>query len=96
MTWYAVYDERRGTLLSTGTVLADPMPAGVTAVALAGPPDWQTHAWNPTARAFDPRVPEAPPPSAAELIMEQPEVVAMTAETRTAVRVAADRVLGTR
>ena len=34
-TWYAVIDRTTGEILSTGTVLADPMPAELEAIELA-------------------------------------------------------------
>jgi hypothetical protein len=36
--WYAVIDEATGEALSFGTVLADPLPAGMEAIPIDGPP----------------------------------------------------------
>lgn len=56
--WHAVHDAS-GALVSLGTVLADPLPAGLTAVALAGEPDPLTHEWSAQELAFVPRAAEA-------------------------------------
>lgn len=47
--WYAVHDAT-GTLVSTGTVIADPLPDGLTAVAVGETrPEGD---WNPATRTF--------------------------------------------
>ena len=45
-TWYAVYNNADGSLESIGTVVANPLPPGVTAVALASPPDLAQVQWD--------------------------------------------------
>lgn len=43
---YLIID-RDGRLVSESSVVADPLPDGLTAVALAERPDWATHRWDP-------------------------------------------------
>jgi len=50
--WYAVYKSDSGELVSTGTVVADILPAGLEAVALTAAPDHQNEQWIASARAF--------------------------------------------
>lgn len=57
MTVYAIHDSQ-GTLVSVGTVIANPLPAGLTAVTLAagdarGLQDG-SRSWNPTTKAVEP------------------------------------------
>jgi hypothetical protein len=57
--WWAVVDGD-GALVSVGTVLADPLPDGLTAVEVAGPGDGRP--WDPQAQAWgDAPAPPAPP-----------------------------------
>lgn len=46
--WYAVYKTATRELWSVGTVPADPMPAGLAALALAEQPNLETHVWDPS------------------------------------------------
>lgn len=46
--WYAIYRTDTRELWSVGTVPADPMPAGLAALALAEQPDLATHVWDPS------------------------------------------------
>jgi hypothetical protein len=55
MVWYAVYDSALGTLLSEGTVLANPLPPGHTAVDVGSEPNRRTHIWDEASHAFVPR-----------------------------------------
>jgi len=48
--WYAIHDAA-GKLVSTGTVIADPLPAGLTAVPVGE--TQPTGDWNPATRSFD-------------------------------------------
>lgn len=50
-TWYAIYATATGELVSIGTVVADPLPAGMAAKALAGDPAGKQ--WNSTTLVFD-------------------------------------------
>ncbi|MDZ5457004.1 hypothetical protein [Azohydromonas lata] len=45
--------------MSLGTVLADPLPAGLSAVPLAGEPDTATQQWHAETLSFVPRTAEA-------------------------------------
>lgn len=56
--WHAVYRTATGELVSVGTVLADPMPAGLSVLSLAGEPDAATHEWDAALLAFVPHPPE--------------------------------------
>lgn len=52
MPWYALHDGN-GRLVSVGTVLADPLPPGMTAVDLgATAPDFRASMWDETTRLF--------------------------------------------
>lgn len=44
--WFTVYRESDGSVISTGTVIADPLPPGMVKKALSGRPDPETD-WNP-------------------------------------------------
>lgn len=55
--WYAVYRAQDGGLVSQGTVVADPLPEGLVAVALGE--ERPAGVWNPATRSFDP-APTAP------------------------------------
>ena len=52
MTYSALYETATGKLVSTGTVIADPLPGHLTRLDLAGPPDLSTHEWNETTKSF--------------------------------------------
>ncbi|MGE4163853.1 MAG: hypothetical protein AB7G23_19165 [Vicinamibacterales bacterium] len=57
MTWFGVYREDTGDLVSLGTVVANPLPAGLAAQDLgATRPDLADAEWDPTLRAMKPRV----------------------------------------
>ena len=60
--WYAVYRASDGELLSVGTDIANPLPAGVTAVLLAEQPDFAKVEWEPGSRNMRPKPPPPPPP----------------------------------
>jgi hypothetical protein len=50
--WYAVYDMATGALVSVGTVIADPLPSGMSSQALVAEPTGLR--WNTTTLAFEP------------------------------------------
>lgn len=50
MAWYAVWRTADGELVSTGTVLADPLPAGLASFDFVTP---QTGVWNKVTHVFD-------------------------------------------
>ncbi len=56
--WFAVYQESDGELVSVGTVLADPLRAGLAIKRISGPPGREV--WNPTTLVFDPLPPRPP------------------------------------
>ena len=76
MTTYAVHDETGG-LLSIGTVLADPLPDGLTAVALsdddAAVLATQGGSWDPSTLAVVFVAPEPPPPDPVDELRAQVE-----------------------
>lgn len=49
-TWHAVYRLSDGALVSVGTVVADPLPDGLAAVPVDGPPGERT--WDGATLAF--------------------------------------------
>lgn len=69
--WYAIHRNDNGELVSVGTEVADPLPAGLTALALAEQPSFRTHRWNAVARAMEP----IPPPTDDDLLAQQPRKV---------------------
>jgi hypothetical protein len=52
---YLVIDDATGALVSEGTVLADPLPAGLVVIAVPEAPDWAAVEWAVTIRALRPR-----------------------------------------
>lgn len=50
--WYAVIETATGRLLSTGTVLADPMPKGLEAIEIGDEPP--AGEWNTKTLQFEP------------------------------------------
>lgn len=71
MTWYAVHRSDNGELVSVGTEVADPLPVGLTALALAEQPSFRTHRWSAVTRAMEP----IPPPTDDDLLAQQPRKV---------------------
>lgn len=59
--WYMVYRTADGEAVSSGTAVADPLPAGLATVAIDGPIDPAVEWWDPATRAVVPRA--ATPPS---------------------------------
>ena len=58
MTWYAIYRLSDGELVSVGTSVADPLPAGLGVTNLgANPP---TGVWNKLTHVFDAAAPVRP------------------------------------
>ena len=52
MTWYAIYRLSNGELVSTGTSVADPLPAGLGVTNLGENPPLGV--WNSVTHTFDP------------------------------------------
>lgn len=82
--WYAVIERITGELVSTGTVLADPLPADLEALALTEPVNFETQAWDVPGQQFVARTAPDPLPDLVAVFkatwLEQPETVA-TAQT---------------
>lgn len=55
MALFAVVEDATGKLLSIGSVVVDPLPAGIVVLPIVGPPDG---IWNPTTRSFTARPPD--------------------------------------
>ena len=54
MVWYALYETINGKLVSVGTVIADPLPTGLTSISLPDKPA-DNQMWDEVTRAFVPR-----------------------------------------
>lgn len=50
--WYAVCDKATGELISTGSVIADPLPDHLEKIELAQAPDWKTQDWDAEKKAL--------------------------------------------
>jgi len=88
MAEYAVVVRASGELVSTGTVLADPLPAQYEAIVLARKPDWSTDLWDLGTRALVAR-PTAPPlRDRVDDIMAEPEFLLLNTLNRDGTRAA--------
>lgn len=83
MAWYALVRDSDGELVSIGTVLANPLPAGIVALALPGEPSYSTTIWDAGTRTFITR-PLPPPMSdrADDVIADSDLAVLLTNDTR--------------
>ena len=54
MAYYAIYVTATGELKSQGSIVADPLPSGLTAVDIVNPPADDTM-WDAASRSFVPR-----------------------------------------
>lgn len=54
MNWHAIYSSATGALISIGTVVADPLPAGLASKVLGEPQP--VGSWDPAVREFVPAV----------------------------------------
>jgi hypothetical protein len=68
MAWFAVYRLADGELVSTGTVIADPLPEGLAAKEIDGDPAGLV--WNAAALQF-----EAPPPPDLSQVMVDTDAI---------------------
>lgn len=67
MSWYAVYQSVDGKLLSIGSVLADPLPDGLTAKSYENQPDLTQVNWDAMALDFLPIVAPDPDPEITQM-----------------------------
>ena len=85
MAWFAVYEKATGRLVSTGTVVADPLDSGLEKVALAAAPNFSAQEWDPAAKAL---VAKAAAISRVEMLVGDSAVAAMLAKLTVAERIA--------
>ena len=85
MTWFAIYEKATGRLVSTGTVVADPLDPGLEKVALAAAPEFGAQDWDPTAKAL---VAKAPATTRVDMLVGDAAVAAMLAKLTPAERIA--------
>ncbi len=99
MTWVTVYDEATGGdvaaggYLSSGTVVTDPLPAGLVSKVEVGPP--QREQWNTTTLEWEP-IPPLPPDvdRVDEVIAAVEAVQQLTGRVKNALRPELETVLG--
>lgn len=77
MSWWAVFRTSDGVLVSTGTIVADPLSPGLSRVEIAQQPD-RDLAWDPATRTLIPRQPSIEEVES-ELAVLDDEVAAWTA-----------------
>lgn len=82
MSWYGVVEDATGALLSVGTVIAEPLPEGLVAIALGD--ERPTGVWNPATRAH-----ETPAPVRVVVISRLAFLQRFTVQERIAIRNAA-------
>lgn len=85
MTWFAVYEKATGRLVSTGTIVADPLDPGLEKVALATAPDFSAQDWDPAAKAL---VAKALAATRVEMLVGDAAVAAMLTKLTPAERIA--------
>jgi hypothetical protein len=85
MPWFAIYEKATGRLVSTGTVVADPLDPGLEKVALAAAPEFGAQDWDPAAKAL---VAKAPATTRIEMLVGDASVAAMLAKLTPAERIA--------
>lgn len=85
MAWFAVYEKATGRLVSSGTVVADPLDPTLEKVALAVAPDFSAQDWDPGAKAFVAKTPAA---TRVDMLVGDAAVVAMLAKLTLAERIA--------
>jgi hypothetical protein len=72
--WHAVVDAV-GALVSSGTVIADPLPEGLTAVPVDGPGEGRP--WDPITRAWGERLPAEKPTTDPGLVVDRARLLAI-------------------
>ena len=85
MAWFAVYEKATGRLVSTGTVVADPLDPELEKVALAARPDFSAQDWDPAAKVL---VAKAAATSRVDMLVGDGAVAAMLSKLTLAERIA--------
>jgi hypothetical protein len=91
MTWYAIYEIDSKRLESVGTVVADPLRKGLTAIELTRRPDWDSEQWDQKTLQFVP-IPSLVKADRVDDLLKDSRIVLLSARTRDAVRQAAIQV----
>jgi len=86
--WFAVCRRATGELVSSGTVVADPIPEGLEAILLAAQPDWAADEWDAATRTVMARAAEPARRDRVDDIMAEPEFLALNLLSRDATRAA--------
>lgn len=93
MAWEAIVNEATGRLVSVGTVIADPLPAGLVSISLPSrPPD--VDMWDEATRGFIPRPVKVLADRLDDLDAMQPFRVAVQRRDRAAVLAIVGDLLG--
>lgn len=98
MPWFLVYETATGRLVSQGTVLADPLPRGLTSVDVGTKPD-DSLMWDASARVFVSRPAKILVDRVDDIVNDPtitPALGRLNAQQLQAVRDVLARVLGTR
>lgn len=61
-TWFAIYREITGELVSVGTAVAEKLPTGLKAIPLTERPDFGKVQWDAATRTLKARPAPPPPP----------------------------------
>lgn len=61
-TWFAIYREITGELVSVGTAVAEKLPTGLKAIPLTERPDFGKVQWDAATRTLKARLAPPPPP----------------------------------
>lgn len=85
MKWFAVCEKATGRLVSTGTVVADPLDSGLEKIELADAPDFSAQDWDPAAKAL---VAKAPATTRVDMLVGDAAVTAMLAKLTPAEQIA--------
>lgn len=85
MPWFAIYEKATGRLVSTGTVVADPLDPGLEKAALAAAPDFSARDWDPVAKAL---IVKAAATTRVDMLVGDAAVAAMLAKLTLAERIA--------
>jgi len=95
MKWFAVCEKATGRLISTGTIVADPLDSGLEKIELADAPDFSAQDWDPVAKTLTAKAPAA---TRVEMLVGDSAVAAMLAKLtlgeRTALRQKLDELFG--